>query len=319
MKIEFKYVGGILNLPSGVSELCVRADENQLRVLLCMLGYAHSFGDFAPVLPILADKLSMDVSEINSAIAFWQQNGILSVDGAEFDVASAIESQGVSQNRQPTYTGKQILAYVEKNEDFRALCNECQNVLGKSFTACDYNNIMQLKTYYKLSDEYILLLLSHCVEVEKTSWAYIRKTAANLYDEGITSYSKLETHFAARKNKKSLEYKIRKLLGIGDREFTKGERATIEKWIELKTSIDLIKRAYDITIEKTGKLSYAYMAKILENWHTNGIKTTEDVDNSLANYQKKQQMAQSTFDTDDFFEAALKRSSEELKKGKKKP
>lgn len=318
MKIEIKYSGGILNLPSSVSDLALIADENQLRVLLCMLSYAQHFADFDASLPLLQEKMDLSLDEIKGALAFWSSNGVLSIDGLEMAVTDAVQAETVKQNRQPTYTGKQILTYVERNDDFRALCNECQAILGKSFTACDYNNILQLKSYYKFSDEYILLLLVHCVEIEKTSWAYIRKTASNLYDEGITSYSKLEEHFSARKNKRSLEYKIRKLLGIGDREFTKREKEIFEKWIELKLNIDLIKKAYEITIEKTGKPSCAYMAKILENWHSSGIRTVEDVESSEKQYKKKQEMVASTFDTDDFFEAALARSNEELKKGKNK-
>ena len=194
-----------------------------------------------------------------------------------------------------------------------------ENVLGKAFTAQDYNNVMQLKSYFKFSDEYILLLLAHCAEVEKASWAYIRKTATALYDEGISSYSKLEAHFANRHNKRSLEYKIRKLLGIGEREFTKSEKSHIDKWIGLKTPFELITKAYEITIDKcSGKFSYPYMAKILDNWHTNGIKTAEDVEKSLESYQAKQKLSMSTFDTDDFFEAALKRSDEKMMERRKK-
>ena len=65
-------------------------------------------------------------------------------------------------------------------------------------------------------------------------------------------------------------------------------------------------------------MSYAYMAKILENWHTNGIKTIEDAERSLEEYKGKQKMSMSTFDTDEFFEAALKRSNEKMLERKKR-
>jgi len=318
MKVEIKYTGGILNLPSSVADLAPIASEEQLKVLLSLAGAPQHLNDIEPFLTTISQRLSISINEIKNALAFWVEKGVLSVEGLEVAVQSAAISEAAVQNREPAYTGKQILSYVEKNKDFRALCNECQNVLGKSFTAQDYNNVMQLKSYYKFSDEFILLLLTHCVEIEKSSWAYIRKTAANLYDEGIFSYSKLEEHFAARRNKRSLEYKIRKLLGIGEREFTKSEKGYIEKWIGLKTNFDVISKAYDITIEKTGKLSYAYMAKILDNWHNNGIKTAEDVEKSLEDYKNKQKISMSTFETDDFFEAALKRSNEEMMERRKK-
>lgn len=318
MKIEIKYVGGILNLPYSVADIAPFATEVQLKVLLCLVGAPQYFGDLEPYFTSLTQKLELTVGEVKSAIAFWVAKGVLSAEGLESEVKNAIADENASQNREPTYTGKQILEFVEKNKDFRSLCTECQNVLGKSFTAQDYNNVRQLKEHYKFSDEYILLLLTHCVETERTAWAYIRKAASNLYDEGITSYSKLDEHFAARRNKRSLEYKVRKLLGIGEREFTKTEKNYIEKWLEQKTNFDIIKKAYEITVEKTGKLSYAYMAKILENWQSHGLKTIEDVEKSLEQYQSKQKMSMSTFDADDFFEAALKRSNEEMMERAKK-
>lgn len=318
MKIEIKYAGGILNLPSSVSDIAPFATEGQLKVLLCLAGAPQYFSDLEPYITTLSQRLELTANDIKDAIAFWVAKGVLNAEGLDVAVANAIENENARQNRDPAYTGKQILDYVEKNKDFHALCNECQSVLGKSFTAQDYNNVRLLKEYYKLSDEYILLLLTHCVETERANWAYIRKTAANLYDEGISSYSKLEAHFAARHNKRSLEYKVRKLFGIGEREFTKTEKSHIEKWIALKTSFDLIKKAYDITIEKTEKLSYAYMAKILDNWHNSGLKTAEDVEKSLEQYQSKQKMSMSTFDADDFFEAALERSNKRMMERNKK-
>ena len=318
MKIEIKYTGGILNLPSAVADIAPLASEAQLKVLLCLAGAPQYLSDPEPYFTTLCARLDLSVADIKSALAFWVQKGVLAVEGLDVMAECATQAEGVLQNREPAYTGKQILAYVDRNKDFRALCNECQVVLGKSFTAQDYNNVRQLKEYYKFSDEYILLLLTHCVETERATWAYIRKTAANLYDEGISSYSKLEEHFSARRNKRSLEYKIRRLLGIGEREFTKTEKSYVEKWIGLKTPFELINKAYEITIEKTGKFSYAYMAKILDNWHTSGIKTAQDVDASLESYKNKQKMSMSTFDTDDFFEAALERSNRKMMERRKK-
>lgn len=319
MKIEIKYTSGILNLPSRVAEVAPYASEGEMRVLLSLFSFTQYFSDFSNCLSIIAEKNGMDLKEVEKALIFWAREDVLLVDGLDIAVEVAKETENTSQNKSPTYTGKQILDFVEKNQDFRSLCNECQNVMGKAFTAHDFNNVMSLKSYYKFSDEYILLLLGHCVEIDKANWAYIRKTASNLYDEGISSYSKLENHFSARHNKRSLEYKIRKLLGIGEREFTKAEKSVVEKWIELKTPFDLINKAYEITIANCqGKLSYAYMAKVLENWHNSGLKTLEDVEKSLEIYNNKKNASMTTFDTDDFFESALKRSNQKMLERKKK-
>ena len=46
--------------------------------------------------------------------------------------------------------------------------------------------------------------------------------------------------------------------------------------------------------------------KIIENWMSSGIKTVEEAKEAQEKYKSKQKTE--TFDADDFFEAALKRS-----------
>ena len=120
----------------------------------------------------------------------------------------------------------------------------------------------------------------------------------------------VEAHFADRKNKNSLEYKVRKLLGIGNAEFTAKQRAIFEKWVENDISFEMIKLAYEITVDTTGKASMPYMAKIIENWISSGIKTVKQAKEAQEKYTAKKQKARtpSYGDADDAFEAALARS-----------
>lgn len=316
MKISIKYSGGIINLPDTVSNNLCEAGEAELKVILEIFAFSSHFNDFDMVLPLLAERLDLTLNEVSGALKFWQGAGVLSIEGAPEASASAISATSARTNEAPSYTGDQILGMVEKNPDFKMLADCAQNVLGKSFTPTDFSSLLEIKEFYGFSDEYILMLLQHCVESDKASWAYIRKTSKILFDEGVDTYERLESHLAARKNKRSFEYKIRKLFGVGYREFTKRERTYFDKWVELKHSFDLVKRAYEISVDNGKGTSWSYIAKILENWHTQGIKTVEDAEKSLASYKSKATM--SSFDTDDFFEAALKRSEKRIEERSKK-
>lgn len=315
MKISIKYTGAIINLPSSVADIAPNANESQLKVIISIFAYSGHFNDFEPVLPILSEKLELEINEVISALEFWAENGIITLDGYELtsNVAAIIAEK---TNETPAYTGAQILRFVDSNPDFKMLADCAQNVLGKVFTKTDFTSLQMLKEYYNFSDEYILMLLAYCVENDTTNWAYIRKTSKILYDEGIDTYERLESHFSARRNKRSFEYKIRKLFGVGGREFTSKEKSTFEKWVNAKYSYELIKKAYEVCIDNTGKSSWSYTSKVLENWQISGIKTVEEAEKALASFKSKQSM--SSFDTDDFFEAALKRSEERIKERSKK-
>ncbi len=306
MKIDIKYSGNIINLPASVADFVGKATKNDLAVILGLagnMGYTSSFENY---IAEFAKNLGMSVDEVKKSLIFWSDCKVISVDSFDSLVSDMVTDNPTLTNALPSYTGEQIAKFVEKNEGTASLFYNCQNIMGKVFNAQDHNNVIYLKSFYKFDDEFILLLIAHCVEVGKPNWAYIRKTAANLYDQGIDTYEKLEAHFADRKNKRSLEYKIRKLFSIGEREFSKTEKEVIGKWINADINIKLLEKAYDITVDKTSKASVKYADKIIENWLSVGITTPEQADEAEKKYKEKQ--SASSFQTDDFFEAALKRS-----------
>ncbi|MBQ8545690.1 MAG: DnaD domain protein [Clostridia bacterium] len=315
MKISIKYAGSIINLPANAVDLVRDASEVEAKVILGISVFSGYFNDFDKALPMLCEKLGLEINDTLSALEFWAKNGIIEIDGLEIapEVVSAVSE---TDNSMPSYTGAQITKLLGNYPDFKMLADCAQNVLEKDFTPTDYNSLLHIKSQYKLTDDYILMLLAYCVENKTTNWAYIRKTTKILYDEGIDTYEKLESHFAARRNKRSLEYKIRKLFGVGGREFTSKEKSYFENWVALKLSYDLIKRAYEISVDSGKGANWSYTNKILENWHASGIKTVEDAEKSIKSHKDKLNM--SSFDTDDFFEAALKRSSERIKERSKK-
>ena len=60
-------------------------------------------------------------------------------------------------------------------------------------------------------------------------------------------------------------------------------------WLALGFDAPIIARAYDETAERTGKISFNYMDKVLLNWHNAGYKTPEDVENGEKLFREKKQ------------------------------
>ena len=299
MKIEIKYHGNILNLPSKVAELSYNASREDLCVIINLQLYKEYFDSFEDIIEDFSEKIGIGIDRIKKSLKFWSDNGILSLEGENSFVD--IKSKDTT-----TYSGQSIKSFIDNNENIKSLFITCQDILGKVFNTHDHNNIIFLKNYLKLTDDYIMLLLSYCKEIDKTSWAYIKKLAIDLYEDGIDTYKRLEDHLADRKNKKSPEYKIRKLFDIGARELTKNEKEKIGKLIEYNLSIDYIRLAYELTIEKVGKFSLNYCCKVIDNWLSCGLKTPKDVEEYLSKSNNK--TSNSSFETDDFFKAALERS-----------
>ena len=172
----------------------------------------------------------------------------------------------------------------------------------------------------------------------KRAVGYVEKTAYNLYDEGIDSAAKLEEYIKKKEEKEREEAHLRSLFGLGSRALTAKERQAFTQWLhEWKLPEEVLVRAYEQTVENTGKYSLAYMSRVLESWYMAGLCSIEKLDE----YERKRmtsvggasktgaarsahgasgaaQGGADSFDTDRFVELALARSYDALRRSEKK-
>ena len=114
-------------------------------------------------------------------------------------------------------------------------------------------------------------------------------------------------------------YRIKQIFGFGARELTKSEKEIFTRWTQsYGYELDVIRMAYDITVDAIQKPVPKYADKIIEKWHCEGLRTVEDIE-KYESAKREGAKAQSendpqkSYEVDDFFEAALKRSFEDLK------
>ena len=108
-----------------------------------------------------------------------------------------------------------------------------------------------------------------------------------------------------------LEGAIRQMFGLKSRALTAKEKNAIEKWVSYGYNEEIIRRAYEITVNSTGNASIPYANSILERWHSEGLNTIEEIDRRLAEERAEKEGRTTfgnSFQTDDFFQAALEKS-----------
>jgi DnaD/phage-associated family protein len=93
-------------------------------------------------------------------------------------------------------------------------------------------------------------------------------------ESGIDSHEKAEQEIQRLTRQQKNEHKITKAFGIHDRRLIPSEKAYIQTWLdEYGLGLPLIEYAYERTVEMKGKLSFAYINGILQNWREKGITT----------------------------------------------
>ncbi len=322
-KLKIEYGDSVFALPrEALMTSLSSANGFDLKVLLLAASDDTLRRDFDNAVAELCKKLDCTKSALTKSLDFWAKAGVLSIaecDG-EIKVPEPTKKQLQSESL-PDYTESEAADIIEKNAELSGIIDMCQQIVEKMFTPAEAQIIVGLYDHLGLDGEYIAMLFAYCKDSGKRSLRYIEKTALGLYDEGIDTAAALGEYIKRKDQLDTNIGKLRTTLGIADRALTPREKKAFEAWLdEWKLDIDVIGRAYEVTVDRLGAYKLAYMSRVLENWHKEGLTTLEAIDASFEAYQKSKSEAkknQSGFETDEYFEAALARSQKQLEKNKK--
>ena len=319
MKYSFQYGDRVLTLPAAVlSRASATATALDWRVLCALAADYRLYEDGTVGAAELAKTLDLTESEVLAALAFWRGAGVLVQDEAGESTKKQAQARVTPEKKPlpdrglPTYSTADLAGIAEGRADFGALIGACQQTFGKVFNTAEIAIVAGLVDYLGLEGDYVLLLLSHCVRMEKKSLRYAEKMALSLYDDGITDAVALEERLQRVETMAGAVGKIRTMFGMGSRAFTAKERSMVERWVcGMRYEMDVINLAYDATVNATGKPALSYANTILERWYAAGYRTTEDVTRAMEEYRRKKQ-GDSSFDADEVFQAMLKKTYGEI-------
>ena len=285
------------------------ATRDQLALLLVLMAEGECTPD------VLSEKSGVSGEDLEKALQYWVDAEILSVEGIPCAAPKSGGSRATAKRPDraaelPHYNTDEAAKYLESHPTASNLIDCCQQELGKIFNTSEAEIVIGLLDYLSLDPEYILLLFAHSAKRGMKSLRYIEKMAIALHDAGIVTYDQLDLHLKKADRVSQVEYALRDLFGIGKRALIKRERDAFFRWVaEWEMPLDVITRAYEITVGSTGEPSVPYTNAILEKWHAKGLVTLEAVEEEEAQRNPASPKGvMGSFDTDDFFEAALKRS-----------
>ena len=324
MKITVNYGNDVVCVPTSVLSRLDKATKRDIRILFVLLSSPECRCDFDTNTEKLASKCDCTVAELMSAISFWRGAGLIETDENKLEDKEAkasltpepsekstkkkdekLEAKAQLADDLPNYSTAELNAILERHQNSAMLIDECQNIVGKLFNPHEISTIIAFQDYLDLENEYILLLMDHCSRFGKKTIHYIKKRAFTFYNEGITTAAALKKHLNKLEDMYTVEGQIRSLFGMSGRELTSKEKKYINTWIcDFGYGVDVVKKAYEITVDTTQKPTPAYANAILERWHAEGLKDLAAIESA-----ESEKLPQSgSFDTDEFFEAALKRS-----------
>jgi len=334
-KIAIQYRYG--NLPENFKDLLNNADETDLRILVAIQMLADRENGVVST-DELPELLNIEKSEVAASLKFWRGAGVLELPSAT-KARTVKQEPTKTENAQVTanepkqekqsahrggalersaslghYSTVELAELMERRKMSAQFVDEAQRIMGKVFRTYDTGILMGIVDQLGFEEEAVLAILAYSVRKGKKTLRYTEQVAMGLYDDGITETYAVIDRIQRIERSGEVIAKIRAMFGASGREMTATEKKLFTTWTEKYAyDIDVIRMAYDITVDSIQKPVPKYTNSILEKWYAEGLRTAEDVKQFLEKPKTADVGAvEKSYDVEDFFEAALQRSYETL-------
>jgi len=250
--------GGVFAVPHCVVDEYIKiATGDNLKVLLYCLRHAGqelSVGEISRATGIPPDN-------VTTSLEFWRQRQTTSED-VNAGAPPPVKSSPALIERDYDFSPKEISDTIKSSKDVDYLFKRCEELYGRPLKHNEQKALAVIIEEYGMKPEVALMLMEYCFSIDKNTTFYIKKTAKNWIEQGINSVVSAESEIKHLKEFYSAEGELKRLLNV--REIPESRKPLFKKWLfEQRHSNETIYSAYQKALEKTGKLEYTYMDKIL--------------------------------------------------------
>lgn len=321
IKLNFSQFGSIFAVPSIIVDKHIKlAGSAQLKVLLWILRNSQS--DFK--IEDISKALGIPTADISDALQYWIQTGLLLntdeliAQGAPIQAEKAEPAQAPKASPPPLErpippkpTPGEVAKLVDENPEIAFLLKEAQRLFERPISPAEAQTLIHINQYYGMPTPVILTLIKYTQTIGKANMAYIEKVSYSWCQEGIDTPEKAERKLEQCHLTQKQWYQLVSALSLDKRSPSAREQQYVSHWFdEWNFSTDMIRKAYEQCVDSTGKMSFAYIDKILEKWHKSNIKTLKDAEEQQRKFEesKKQKNNKSkniSFDLDEYERSAL--------------
>ena len=219
-------------------------------------------------------ELNMNGSRLTCAAAMLRQLGLLPEE----------RTRHIASGERPVYSDEDVYKMMDYDPSFKRLYEEVQRLLGWSLNNEELKILLGFVRYLGLDYDVISILVSYCkaraekkgrkrrlglltIEQEAYAWA----------EKGIDTLEEAAAFIQMQNLRESKIGKLQQMLQIYGRNLTAAETRYANAWLDMGMDEEAISMAYERTCLNTGGLNWAYMNKILQRWHSQGLHTAEEI------------------------------------------
>lgn len=272
------------------TEFLSSASGDAVKVYLYMLFLSKYNKDIK--IADLSKILSMQVSDVQAAIQFWESNDILIKKNNGYVLKSI---QDITLNK--LYKAKVTISpeatdNIAKSK-YRAKAIDSINTMFFQGVMAPtwYNDIELWFDKYGFDEQVMISLFHYCFNKSAMHKNYIQTVANAWQQQNIKTYSDLDAYYQKQDKFVKIKKSIAKKLGIS-RQLTEFEEAYIEKWLnEYNFDMNIIEIALKKTSSKSNP-SFDYINSLLADWNDRNLRSSDDIEKYLQESKQKKKNVQ---------------------------
>lgn len=218
--------------------------------------------------------LNLNASRLNCAAAMLRQLGLLPEE----------RPSRIAPGERPAYTDEDVYKMMDYDGAFKGLYEEVQRLLGRSLNTEEIKILLGFVRYLGLDYDVISILVSYCKARAEQKGRRRRVSLRNIEQEayawaerGIDTIEEAAAFIQMQNVRESRIGKLKQILQIYGRNLTAAEERYANSWLDMGMEDEAVAMAYERTCLNTGGLNWAYMNKILQRWHGQGLHTAEEI------------------------------------------
>ena len=273
-------------LPEAIADKHLKmAGSVQLKVLLWVSRHGGSFDAEA-----CAKAVGVSAPDCMDALQYWVAAGVLLSDGSEpmpEPTASEKPPAPVAPPRAvtvPKVNKPQMTDVVrrqKKDGEFRGLLTEVSVRMGRPLSNGDAETLLYLYDTAGLPASVLLMVVGYAAQAERLNMRYIEKVALDWADRGIMTIAAVEEHLCYLERCDQAAIRVQTVCELSKPLSTAAALRLAEKWVfQWQVTDEVLREAYVVCREKTGKFESRYVDRVLENWHEQGVTTADEAANA---------------------------------------
>lgn len=274
------------NLPDiFITEYLSEAPGDYIKVYLYILFLSKYGKDIK--LNDLSKKIALPLTQIQEALKYWEEVGIITKKGTGYIVNNIQEIELNKLYSPKIEVSKDSVQNMQKDKSranaIEAINNNFfQGIMSPSW----YSDIDLWFKKFNFDEEVMIALFRYCFEKSALHKNYVKTVAEAWHSSNIRTFSELDEYYENQEKLNKIKKSISKKLGL-NRNLTQYEEAYIEKWIqEYKYNLEIIELALKKTTSKSNP-NFDYIDKIISDWHERKLLNSEDVKSYLLEFKNK--------------------------------